>query len=254
MFNKNKKKELKYTTASGHQGDGDWIDNCKFTRRFDEADIIVFEGGQDISCSLYGEKRGIHTQTGEHLSTRDLQEIDLYKKSVDNDKLIISICRGHQLCAVLNGASLIQHVNNHSGYHQVKNFDGTTCVTNSIHHQMVNPWKLNKEKYLLLQWTEGISNTYLNGENQEIEFSLEAFTDEGLIKEVESLYFPDTKCLTFQHHPEMLGYNRGWSWNIQNQDDIHTLDYLNNIIKQIIEDEKSFVKTYNEIVKTNQHF
>jgi len=233
MFNKNKKKELKYTTASGHQGDGDWIDNCKFTRRFDEADIIVFEGGTDIYPGLYGEKDSIRTQVNT-MQLRDEREVDLFHKSVNAGKLNVGICRGEQLLTVLNGGKLVQHMRHPNG-HTCKTWDGQKCWTNSLHHQLAYPWDIPKEDWELTMWTEGLSNTYLNGEDKEIEFSLDAFTDEGLIIEPEGLWFPKTRSFLMQWHPEMMGYSRGWGWNINNNEDVHTLDYTNKLLMNTFE-------------------
>lgn len=229
----NKKSKLKYTTASGHQGDGDWIADCKFTRKFDEADIVVFEGGTDISPTLYNEKASYATQVTK-LQPRDEREVELFHRSVSAGKFLVGICRGEQLLTVLNGGRLIQHMN-HPYEHVCKTWDGQTCSTNSLHHQLAYPWDIPKEDWELLMWTEGISTTYLNGDNEETEFSLDAFTDEGLIMEPEGLWFPKTRSFLCQFHPELMGYTRGWGWNITANDEVHTLDYLNKLLINVFE-------------------
>lgn len=119
----------------------------------------------------------------------------------------------------------------HKSGHVVKTFDNQQCWTNSLHHQLAYPWDIPKEKWHLLMWTEGLSNTYLNGHNEEIEFPNNAITDEGYIIEPEAIFFPETKTLGVQFHPEMMG-SSGWSWNINNSDEINTLDWLNNFIQK----------------------
>ncbi len=250
MFNKNKKKELKYTTTDGFPGDGDWIDDCKFTRRFDEADIIVFPGGQDCSPSLYGEKSGIHTQIGSNIvSDRDKREIDFYHKATNAKKFLVGICKGEQMLTILNGGKLVQHMR-HPGGHTCKTWDGQTCWTNSLHHQLAYPWDIPKEDWELTMWTEGLSNTYLNGDDKEIEFSLDAFTDEGLIIEPEGLWFPKTRSFLMQWHPEMMGYSRGWGWNINNNEDVHTLDYTNKLLLNVFENP-NYIKEQKLILQNN---
>lgn len=225
-----KKKQLLYTTASGYPGDGEWIEKAYFTRHSHKADIIIFEGGTDISPSIYNEPRGKYTQVS-GLTERDKKEIELFNYGIRHNKFLVGICRGGQLLTALNGGKLIQHVNNHgSSRHAVKTWDNKTYNMNSLHHQMFYPWDLPKEDYKLISWTEGISTTYLNGWDDEISFPNDAITEEGLIIEPEVVFYPKTKSFSVQGHPEFLGY-RGWGWNLEgNDNDVHTLDYLNNLI------------------------
>lgn len=195
------KKKLKYTTASGHPGDGDWIENCSFTRKFDEADIIIFEGGQDCSPVLYGEKSGHYTQvTSNLISERDKREMEVYNNALSDKKYMFGICKGMQMLTIMNKGKLVQHMR-HPSNHSCKTFDKQTCTTNSLHHQLAYPWLLSKEDYELTMWTEGLSNTFLNGNNEENEFPSEAFTDEGYIIEPEGIWFPKTRCMGVQWHP-----------------------------------------------------
>lgn len=247
MFNIRKKKELKYITASGYPGDGNWIDNAHSTSSFDKADIVIFEGGTDVSPTLYNEKAGIHTQV-KVLQERDKRECELYHKALNAKKYMVAICRGEQLLTILNGGKLVQHMN-HPSQHICKTWDGQTCSTNSLHHQLAYPWDIPKEDWELLMWTEGLSNTYLNGDNKEIEFNLDAFTDEGLIIEPEGMYFPKTRCLTVQFHPEMMGYN-SWYWNTDGGNDIHTLDYLNKLLMNTFENT-NYIKEQKLILQNN---
>lgn len=192
-----KEKKLKVYTIGGWN-DGHWIDNTKKAESYDEADIIIFPGGNDIAPELYGEKASMFTQSP--IYKRDDKEIYFYNRAVKDGKFIIGICRGNQLLTVLNGGKLIQHVTHHHQSHTCKTIDGKPIYTNSIHHQMAYPWNMDKRDYKLIAWTEGISEIYLNGENTDVEFPTEAF-NEGKVIEPEIIYFPNTKCLGIQFHP-----------------------------------------------------
>lgn len=241
-----KEKLLKYYTADGYPGDGDWIENCFFTRKLKEADIVIFQGGTDISPSIYGEKKGYFTQVS-GLTPRDEREIELYKYCIENGIFMVGICRGGQLLTALNGGKLIQDVTKHGGTsHRCKTWDNQTYTMNSLHHQMFYPWNLPQEDYKLISWTEGLSDWYLNGDDTDINFHTEAITDDGLIIEPEVVYYPKTKSLAIQGHPEMMGW-RSWEWNLdKNSSDVHTLDYLNNLTKTLYYEPNYFDRIAKE--------
>lgn len=229
-------KKLKTYTV-GYGDDGFWIDNSVNTNNIMEADILVIPGGLDINTSLYGELRGSYT--GHPSKERDNKEIEAFKIAQERGIFIIGICRGAQLGCVLSGGKLIQHVNNHSGNHICKTYDGDTILTNSIHHQMMYPWNMNKEDYDLLSWTEGLSNTYLDGNDQENEFPEEAKTDNGII-EPEIIWCKNTRSLLVQWHPEMM-----WYKDTKEND---ALEYLNRLINLAMWDKEAFTKEKQLII------
>ena len=102
-----------------------------------DADLVNFNGGADISPSLYGCKP--------HPSTRSYKERDdyeclVYAKAKKLGKPMSGICRGGQLLNALAGGTMWQHVNNHNGDHMVKDLmTGDQFRFNSIHHQMMIP-------------------------------------------------------------------------------------------------------------------
>ena len=246
------KTKLKHYTADLTQGDGDWIENSSFTRKFDEADIIIFPGGQDCSPVLYKEKSGYHTQIGSNIiSERDKREMDLFDRAVNSKKFIFGICKGEQLLTILNGGKLVQHMYHGNG-HTCKTWDNQVCYTNSLHHQLAYPWDIPKQDWELIMWTEGISNTYLNGDDKEIDFHLDAFTDEGLIIEPEGLWFPKTRSMGVQWHPEFMGYS-GWGWNLHSKgDEVHTLDYLNKLLLNLFENP-NYIKEQKLILLNDEN-
>lgn len=102
----------------------------------DKYDLVVWNGGADISPYLYGER--VLPNTRPYFS-RDLHEIDLYHRlSTGIPKF--GICRGAQLLNVKAGGRLWQDVDGHYSGHEMTNIlDGTTIKTSSIHHQMMIP-------------------------------------------------------------------------------------------------------------------
>lgn len=100
------------------------------------------------------------------------------------------------------GGKLIQDVTNHGGDHSMTTFDGVKIRTNSIHHQMINPYNLKSDKdYKILGWTtKRISTRYLGAKDRPVYLPVE-------FKEIEAAYFPKINAMGIQGHPEMMfGY------------------------------------------------
>jgi hypothetical protein len=69
----------------------------------------------------------------------------------------------------------------------------------STHHQMMYPYNMPKTAFELVAWSEYfLSDTYLNGGNEEMELPEEFL-------EPEIVYYPNRKALAIQGHPEYPG-------------------------------------------------
>jgi len=162
----------------------------------DKNSILILWGGEDISPSLYGEKPNKYTYAKDTLSTRDEVEVSLAKEAIKLGIPVIGICRGAQLMCALSGGKLVQHVNNHSnGAHQIETKDGHRIKASSLHHQMMIPFEIPHE--VIAKSRINISGSYLGENNVNIEMPCEP----------EIVYFPETKCLAIQGHPEYMEEN-----------------------------------------------
>jgi anthranilate/para-aminobenzoate synthase component II len=126
---------------------------------------------------------------------RDQKEIDDYYRYKGIPML--GICRGAQFLTVMSGGRLIQDVSGHQSSHTISTGGmlGTYTIT-SDHHQMMYPFDLSKEKYILIAYSEYFrSNYYLNGNNNEIELSQDFL-------EPEIVYYKNNNSLCIQGHPE----------------------------------------------------
>lgn len=162
-------------------------------------DLVVFTGGHDVSPSLYHEKKHRHTQP---YCARDVAEQLIFKECIEHNIKMVGICRGSQFLTVMNGGSLVQHVENHGigGTHPIKTQLDVELQVTSTHHQMMRP----DGKYELLAYAEGRSDIY-EGEgdvNTLVDFKR---NEEGQLKEPEVVWYPDTMCLAVQYHPEYMG-------------------------------------------------
>lgn len=73
----------------------DWIKDHKLVDTIEEADIVMFTGGEDVDPQMYGMKK--HPTTWSNIR-RDLAEKEVFD-SIPSDKLVIGICRGLSLVA-----------------------------------------------------------------------------------------------------------------------------------------------------------
>jgi hypothetical protein len=182
----------------------DCFDKVEFISRdtiFNKDTTIMFEGGTDVNPALYGEQHGMCTSQSD--KRRDAFEGDVFRTAHRAGASFIGICRGAQFLTVMAGGSLIQDVGNHNHNHEIRVIGG--CVeglsriwVTSTHHQMCNPALSLKEgdEYILMGWADPcLSRYYLDGMNKHLP---------KLEVEPEVIWYPKTRSLAIQGHPEYL--------------------------------------------------
>ena len=157
-----------------------------------DIDLVLFTGGEDVNPAHYNENIGKYTHIN---SIRDRKEIDTFYR-FKGKSFLLGICRGNQLLTILSGGKLIQHVEGHCRDHSMVLNNSLKYNITSSHHQMIYPFDLNEKDYELIAYSEYFqSNTYLNGDNEEIELS-------NNFLEPEIVYYKKTNALCIQGHPE----------------------------------------------------
>lgn len=151
-----------------------------------EADLLCFTGGADVSPELYGEEN-----VGSYCSPeRDRYEEQVFDWAYAHDVPMVGICRGGQFLNVMNGGRMWQDVDNHaiSGTHKaVCKYWGEIMVS-STHHQMMRAG------------AGGELIAYANLSS----FKLNDKGDSRDLCDVEVVYYKDTKSLCYQPHPEIV--------------------------------------------------
>lgn len=160
----------------------------------DQADVIQFCGGADVSPHLY--KSDAHSKTM-NSEKRDEEEVKIYRRYVGR-KALVGICRGAQFLWVMNGGRMYQHVEGHAihGTHDVvdlKTFDIREVT--STHHQMMMHTKETVERARMV----AVANHCTHKEWVDGELTLLGHGDQC---DIEVAAFPDTRTLCFQPHPE----------------------------------------------------
>lgn len=156
----------------------------------EEADLIGFGGGADLGTKMYGHEPVFPGQCAS-LSMRDAEEKEVFEKALKFGKPMFGICRGAQLLCALSGGALIQHANGHTMSHFVFDMDGNEYEVSSTHHQMM---LLPPRKFELIEYSMPLSREYIYDKNA-WKHKLPAF-------DPETVYFPYTRSLAIQHHPE----------------------------------------------------
>jgi len=194
-----------HIVGGGHQykemftGQGWWAVDC-----VEDADLVQFTGGADVSPNLYGEQP--HPTTYFE-PDRDEYEKKIFDLAVEYELPIAGICRGGQFVHVMNGGKLYQDVDCHGimGEHLMfyglpdyvepiypTKIEGDAgCVfVSSTHHQM-----MVGDVGLVLGWAR-------RSRRKETFNGPVVLPQESL--DVEAVYHHGTNSLSYQPHPEFF--------------------------------------------------
>jgi gamma-glutamyl-gamma-aminobutyrate hydrolase PuuD len=137
------------------------------------ADLVQFTGGSDVTPALYGEKN----TASDNSEPRDLMEIGVFGVAMAENIPMAGICRGGQFLNVMCGGKMHQHVDGHATgkMHGIITIDGDVISVTSTHHQMMIP-----------------------GDNAVVLATAKIVGDE----DTEIVYYPNDSVFCFQPHPE----------------------------------------------------
>lgn len=188
---------MKIYVVGGANNYVNFIENVQLTDKLEDAQLVVFTGGEDVTPQLYGCKK--HRTTYSNLR-RDQEEQAIFNRIDPNKQVCYGSCRGSQFLAVMNGGKLIQNVCNHAiGFtHGISDGNKIYQIT-STHHQMQYPFDLNSEDYDILFTSHGVGSDFYEGDGIDSNAVL------GREPEI-VLYHKENlpKCLAVQGHPEMI--------------------------------------------------
>tara|TARA_Y100001001_G_C8016407_1_gene312000 strand:+ start:4700 stop:5488 length:789 start_codon:yes stop_codon:yes gene_type:complete len=187
---------------------------CGFTRAdtVEDADIIVFTGGSDVSPALYGQTAISGTYFNRD---RDNLEVEIFTRAKELGKPMFGICRGMQFLHVMAGGALWQDVTGHAGpdHFMVDIEEGVRLKVTSLHHQMVQVSdKINMQ--LIGVCEDTITKKF---EDENILMHTGALSNNArestATLETEAAFYPDINALAVQGHPE-CGSDEYKSWTM----------------------------------------
>ena len=204
---------MKVYVVGGANNYVNFIENAELVDKLEDAQLVVFTGGEDVTPSLYGCKR--HPKTYNN-PERDKKEQAIFKKIDPQKQVVYGCCRGSQFVTVMNGGLLVQNVSNHALWSTHAITDGSKIYQiTSTHHQMMYPFNL-ESGYNILFMSYGNSSDFYEGDkiNSNTIFNREP---EIVLYNREDL----PKCLAVQGHPEMIP-------------DSPVAKMINNLIKDLV--------------------
>lgn len=199
-------KSLKAYVLSG-AGDDDvkvWLRDfadAEIVTRLEDANLVVFTGGADVTPSLYGEKNVAASCDW----LRDSAEMEVFDFCKFVGMPMFGICRGSQFLHTAMDGKLWQDVTNHCCTHDLIDVESGAVVkdTCSTHHQMVR-----------MSWTcfdnpteAGFTLIAMPDTNRSKHYVSEAGvlrSDEEPVVEVEAYRYErnGTSIMAIQGHPE----------------------------------------------------
>lgn len=188
---------MKVFVSGGELNYGNFLQDVSFVDNVDEAEVVLFTGGQDVSPDLYGCKKHPTTKCKQ---SRDLSDITIFSK-IKRNQVALGICRGSQFLCVMNGGLLIQNVTNHliEDTHEITNGNKTYQIR-STHHQMQYPYNLSNNDYDIL---------YVSGKRLSDRYEGDLINQSFVIDKGEPeivLYHKDgfPICISVQGRPDLM--------------------------------------------------
>ncbi len=182
-----------YTTMFKNRG---W----EVVNNINDADLVQFTGGSDVSPSMYKEARHPATQSNPE---RDKKEALIFEQAKELAIPMAGICRGGQFLNVMNNGKMWQDVNHHGSPHPavIVGFNKTIEVS-STHHQMMKPDHFT-DSIILLTANESTKKEYMSANHVVSRLVTKDYPED----DVEAVYYPRSNALCFQPHPEYPGYD-----------------------------------------------
>lgn len=166
----------------------------------EDADLVVFVGGEDVSPELYGE--WCHPTTSPSYY-RDESEMEVFQFAREIGLPMAGICRGAQFLNVMNGGTLWQDVDGHAigGTHTAYLIGNLVPVeVSSTHHQMMRPNYANNDVHILMTATESKEKHNMS-RLVDREYPISHYPSKRT-EDIEAVYYENNNCLCFQPHPE----------------------------------------------------
>lgn len=183
---------------------------CLKADSVDDADIVVFIGGEDVNPALYGEKPIKSTYFTED---RDTYESVMYARAVDQGKVLFGICRGAQFIHAKSGGRLWQDVNNHAGpdHHIYDIEEDVTVQATSLHHQMLRD---HPDLAIVAHSARQVATNFEAERDIVITDRANHPHDDLYEMEIEAGYYTKIKAFFVQGHPEIGSPEyRSWCMN-----------------------------------------
>ena len=162
----------------------------------EDADLVQFCGGADVSPSLYNEQSHVTTCSNPE---RDIYEARIFELAFEQDKAIVGICRGAQFVHVMNGGKLFQDVNNHA----VHGTHHTSIEADRFKHLAPHGFGVSSTHHQMMAEGRGEVIVASRMSNRK-ETSTGPIVITPQERDLECVYHEATSSLCYQPHPEFF--------------------------------------------------
>lgn len=169
-----------------------------------EADGVVFAGGNDFDPSLYG---GESLLVEEYSREDDIKALDILEYTISSNKAILGICRGMQLINIYYGGSLYEDIPSQYGTQISHRGDNKSLINHDVYMNGSYLSELLGQDYMMVNSLhhEAIKDL-ADG------LRIEAQSEDGIIEAIINPYYP--YMLGIQWHPEISYYDDDFSRTI----------------------------------------
>ena len=177
------------------------------TSELEEADLVQFVGGADVSPHYYGEDQHPSAYCSEQC---DKYTLDLYERAAYLNIPMAGICRGSQFLCVMGGGKLWQDVDGHAIGRNHSLIDKATGIViddcSSTHHQQHRPSDnaiiIATSSPQLCGYKEGMKDGKIL--HVDVETGKMNCSDMSIADDIEAFYYKHINALGFQPHPEFF--------------------------------------------------
>ena len=174
---------------------------------------LILWGGVDLNPKYYDTY--VHSKTQKPNYVRDEHEVALVNEAMFTGRPIIGVCRGAQLLCVMNDGMLYQHSEGHNRAHDIYTNTGEVFgFVAADHHQVMCP---QGREYEILAYDRATTKVWVSEHKTKL-----------LPTVPEVIWWPSTKCLAIQPHPE---------WETTNSPFVR---WINDIIYNLIGEKGVF--------------
>jgi len=174
------------------------VDEDAASAMADLLDGLLLTGGGDIDPTLFGEEP--HPKLGNIIPERDVFELALIQKMLEQNKPILGICRGAQIVNIAVGGDMYQDI-----YAQT-NHELLQHVQKAHRSHLSHFVQVKKDSLLekIAQTDKFKVNSFHHQANRNVPngFRISATASDGIIEAIESNTHKFVLCL--QWHPESL--------------------------------------------------
>lgn len=229
--------EIKVYVVGSDYHYADFIYNHIITNNLEEANIVLFTGGEDVSPEMYGEVAIPETYCN---PIRDDYELSIFNEVNSETQICVGICRGAQFLTVANGGKLIQHVDKHAirGTHAIHIEDDSTINITSTHHQMMYPFELDNDDYIVNAHAH-LKPTTIKTQTCNRDWIINCYEPEIVTYRCDD----KPKCIAIQGHPEIMS------------SDSDAVKYCNSLIQNVLSKNNiEFINMYKRAGYDSTYF